>query len=57
MSKYLISIAWILFLGYSVALIKNNEYQNQILGFGLIFYLVGTLLAQFEDEDKGTMEG
>lgn len=58
MSKYILSIAYVLFLGYAMGLIYGYENTDKILGVGIILYLVGTLTTQYEEnEDKGTMEG
>jgi hypothetical protein len=48
MSKYILTIAYILFLGYAMGLIYNYENTNKILGIAIITYLVGTLINQFE---------
>jgi hypothetical protein len=57
MSKYIISIAYILFLGYAMGLIYDYENTNKLLGAGIILYLVGSLINQFEYDDKESMEG
>lgn len=57
MSKYIISVAYIMFLGYAMGLIYNYENTNKLLGLGIILYLVGSLINQFEYDDKESMEG
>lgn len=58
MSKYILTLAYLTFLGYAMGLIYDYENTNKILGIGIILYLVGILTTQYEiDEDKGTMEG
>lgn len=58
MSKYILTLAYLVFLGYAMGLIYGYENTNKILGIGIIIYLVGTLTFQLEEnEDKGTMEG
>lgn len=58
MSKYILTLAYILFIGYAMGLIYNYENTNKLLGIGIILYLSGILTSQYEiDEDKGTMEG
>lgn len=58
MSKYILTLAYILFVGYAMGLIYNYENTNKLLGIGILLYLSGILINQFEaDEDKGTMEG
>jgi hypothetical protein len=58
MSKYILTLAYILFVGYAMGLIYNYENTNKLLGIGILLYLSGILINQFEaHEDKGTMEG
>lgn len=58
MSKYILTLAYILFIGYAMGLIYDYENTNKLLGIGIILYLSGVLISQYEiDEDKGTMEG
>lgn len=58
MSKYILTLAYLTFLGYAMGLIYDYENTDKILGIGIILYLVGTLTTQLEEnEDKGTMEG
>lgn len=58
MSKYILTLAYLTFLGYAMGLIYDYENTDKILGIGIILYLVGTLTTQYEIyEDKGTMEG
>jgi hypothetical protein len=51
MSKYILTIAYILFLGYAMGLIYNYENTNKILGIAIITYLVGTLINQLEEHE------
>ena len=58
MSKYILTLAYLTFLGYAMGLIYDYENTDKILGIGIILYLVGTITYQLEEnEDKGTMEG
>lgn len=58
MSKYILTLAYIIFVGYAMGLIYNYENTNKLLGIGILLYLSGILISQFEEhEDKGTMEG
>lgn len=58
MSKYILTLAYIIFIGYAMGLIYDYENTNKLLGIGIILYLSGILISQFEEnEDKGTMEG
>ena len=55
MSKYILSVAYIIFLGYAMGLIYDYQNTNKLLGIGILLYLSGILISQYED--KGTMEG
>lgn len=58
MSKYILTLAYILFGIYAMCLIQGSENTDKYLGIGMITYLVGLLINQLEEnEDKGTMEG
>lgn len=58
MSKYILTLAYILFIGYAMGLIYDYENTNKLLGIGILLYLSGVLISQYEiNEDKGTMEG
>lgn len=48
MSKYILTLAYILFVGYAMGLIYNYENTNKLLGIGILLYLSGILINQFE---------
>lgn len=57
MSKYILTVAFMLFLGFGIGLIYRYENTDRILGTAVITYLIGTLINIKEDEDKEPMEG
>jgi len=48
MSKYILTLAYILFLGYAMGLIYDYLHTNKILGVGIILYLTGSVVQQLE---------
>lgn len=51
MSKYILTLAYILFVGYAMGLIYNYENTNKLLGIGILLYLSGILISQFEEHE------
>jgi len=51
MSKYILTLAYIFFLGYAMGLINDYLYTNKILGIAIILYLSGILINQFEEHE------
>jgi len=48
MSKYILTLGYIVFLGYAMGLIYDYVHTNKILGVGIILYLTGSVVQQFE---------